>query len=215
MFFDSIFSRRLSGIWLSLLVALTAGCASTPGSVEISETEEIGAIVTAVDQSQRLVTVRGPQGNEVTLAAGPDVRNLAQVRVGDTVRVIYEQTYIATLTDAEEVDPFVPVTVGAAVAELGERPGAAVGAMATMTVRVESVGPNGRTVTFSEPDGPHGSSHARFTRCLRVINRNGHRGCQKHRTSIFDSCLDSGRASSEPRRLSSLRRPVQRMGRNV
>jgi len=173
MFFELIFSRRLSGIWLSLLVTLTAGCASPSGSVEISETEEIAAIVTAVDQSQRLVTVRGPQGNEVTLEAGPEVRNLAQVRVGDTVRVIYEQTYIATLTDAEEVDPFVPVAVGAVRAELGERPGVAVGSIVTMLVKIESVGPDGLTVTFSEPDGQLQAIYVRreesqaFVRSLR------------------------------------------------
>ena len=173
MVFDSIFSRRLSGIWLSLLVALTAGCASTPGSVEISETGEITAIVTAVDQSQRLVTVRGPQGNEVTLEAGPEVRNLAQVQVGDTVRVIYEQAYIATLTDAEEVDPFVPVAVGAVRAEPGERPRVAVGSIVTMLVKTESVGPDGLTVTFSEPDGQLQAIYVRreesqaFVRSLR------------------------------------------------
>ncbi len=153
MLFDSEFYLRLSGIRLSLLVALLAGCASVPESVTISDVEEIAATITAIDQSRRLVTVRGPQGNDLTLEAGPAVRNLAQVRVGDIVRLSYEQTYIATRTDAVEMSPFVPVTVGAAVAELGERPGAAVGAMATMTVRVESVGPNGRTVTYSEPDG--------------------------------------------------------------
>ena len=153
MLSESKFSCRLTGICVSLLATIAAGCASVPESVEIVETEEIAAIVTAVDQSQRLVTIRGPQGDEVTLEAGPEVRNLAQVQIGDTVRVIYEQAYIATLTDAEEVDPSAPVTVGAAVAELGERPGAAVGAMATMTVRIESVGPDGLTVTFSGPDG--------------------------------------------------------------
>ncbi len=153
MFFDSEFVFRLSGIRLSLLVALLAGCASVPESVTISDAEEIAATITAIDQSQRLVTIRGPQGNALTLEAGPDVRNLAQVQVGDIVRLSYEQTYIATRTDAVEMSPLVPVTVGAAVAELGERPGAAVGAMATMMVRVESVGPNGRTITYSEPDG--------------------------------------------------------------
>ena len=173
MIFDLIFSRRLSGTWLSLLVALAAGCTSAPGSVEISETEEIAAIVTAVDQSQRLVTVRGPQGNEVTLEAGPEVRNLAQVRVGDTVRVIYEQAYIATLTDAEEVDPFVPVAVGAVRAEPGERPAAAVGSIVTMLVKIESVGPDGLTVTFSGPDGQLQAIYVRreesqaFVRSLR------------------------------------------------
>ena len=153
MFSDAKFSRRLTGVWVSLLATVVAGCASAPESVEITETEEIAAIVTAVDQSQRLVTVRGPQGNAVTLEAGPEVRNLAQVQIGDTVRVIYEQAYVATLTDAEEVSPSVPLAVGAIRAEPGERPGAAVGSIVTMSVKIESVGPDGLTVTFSGPDG--------------------------------------------------------------
>ena len=173
MLSDSKFSCRLTGICVSLLATIAAGCASVPGSVEIVETEEIAAIVTAVDQSQRLVTVRGPQGNEVTLEAGPEVRNLAQVQIGDTVRVVYEQAYIATLTDAEEVSPSVPLTVGAIRAEPGERPGAAIGTMVTMSVKIESVGPDGLTVTFSGPDGQLTAIYVRreesqaFVRSLR------------------------------------------------
>ncbi len=173
MYFDSEIFRRLSGIWLSLLVALVAGCASAPESVTISDVEDIAATVTAIDQSRRLVTIRGPQGNDLTLEAGPDVRNLAQVQVGDIVRLSYEQTYIATRLDADEMSPSVPITVGAARAEPGERPGAAVGVMVTMTVRVESVGPEGRTVTYSEPDGRLQAIYVRreesqaFARALR------------------------------------------------
>ncbi len=159
---------------LCAITTLRAQQSAAPESVEISSTEEIAAIVTAVDQSQRLVTVRGPQGNEVTLEAGPDVRNLAQVQVGDTVRVIYEQAFVATLTNAEDVDTFAPVTVGVAVrAEPGERPGAAVGSMVTMLVKIESVGPDGLTVTFSEPDGQLQAIYVRreesqaFVRSLR------------------------------------------------
>jgi len=48
MYFDSEIFRRLSGIWLSLLVALVAGCASAPESVTISDVEDIAATVTEV-----------------------------------------------------------------------------------------------------------------------------------------------------------------------
>ncbi len=153
MFSDSEIFRRLSGIWLSLLVALVAGCASAPESVQISDVEEIAATVIAIDQSRRLVTVRGPRGNDLTLEVGPEVRNLAQVRVGDILRLSYEQAFIATRLDTDEMSPSVPITVGAVRAEPGERPGAGVGVMVTMTVKVESVGPDGATITYSEPDG--------------------------------------------------------------
>ena len=170
---------RLPGICASALVAsaaLIAGCASAPESVEISDVEEIAATVTAIDQARRLVTLRGPRGNELTMEAGPEVQNLAQVQVGDVVTMSYEQTYIATRTNEAEMSSAVPVTIGAAVAEPGQLPGAAVGGMTTMTVRVESVGPGGATVTYTEPDGQLRAINIRreeaqaFARTLRPGN---------------------------------------------
>ena len=153
MFFTTSLSRRLNGIFLSLLIALAAVCASAQETVQISETQEISAAIVAVDQEQRLITVRGPQGNITTIEAGADVRNLAQVEVGDTIRIVYEEAYIATLTGAEMASPVTDVTVGAARAEPGARPGAAVGAMSTISVTIESIGPEGRSATFRGPDG--------------------------------------------------------------
>ena len=47
----------------------------------------------------------------------------------------------------------VTVGVGTGRTAQGERPGGLVGARASMTVQIESVGPNGRSVTFRRPDG--------------------------------------------------------------
>ena len=105
---------RAPAAWLSMLAVLIGGCASTPASVEISDVEEVAAVVTAIDQGRRLVTIRGPQGNEVTFQAGPEVQNLAQVRTGDVVRLSYEQAYLATRTDADEMTASVPVAAAAA-----------------------------------------------------------------------------------------------------
>lgn len=138
---------------IGLSAAVAAGCASVPESVEISDIEEIAAVVTAIDQGRRLVTLRGEEGDELTFRASPEVRNLAQVRVGDIVRMSYEQTYVATRSDAQDLSPEVPVVVGAARAEPGERPAGMVGAVTMFNVRIESVGPNGRSVTYVAPDG--------------------------------------------------------------
>jgi hypothetical protein len=138
---------------IGLLAALAAGCATVPQSVEISDVEEIAAVVTAIDQGRRLVTLRGEEGEELSFRASPEVQNLAQVRVGDIVRMSYEQTYVATRSDAQELSPEVPIVVGAARAEPGERPAGMVGAVTMFNVRIESVGPNGRSVTYVAPDG--------------------------------------------------------------
>ncbi len=144
---------RLTVVWLGLLAALAAGSASAQESVQISETQEISATIIAVDQELRLVTMRGPEGDLTTIEAGPEVRNLAQVEAGDTLRVVYERTYIATLTGAEVASPGTDVAVGAVRAEVGAQPGAAVGAMSTMNITIESIGPEGRSATFRGPDG--------------------------------------------------------------
>ena len=144
---------RITCVWLSLVAALAATSASAQESVQISETQEISATIIAVDQELRLITLRGPQGNLTAIEAGPEVRNLAQIEVGDTLRVVYEQAYIATLTGAEVASPGTDVTVGAVRAEAGEMPGGAVGTMSTIMVTIESIGPEGRSATFRGPDG--------------------------------------------------------------
>ena len=95
------------------MVALVATGASAQESVQISETQEISATIVAVDQELRIVIVRGPEGDLTTIEAGPEVRNLAQVEVGDTIRVVYEQAFIATLTGAEVASPVTDVTSSA------------------------------------------------------------------------------------------------------
>src|SRR3954468_22077495 len=47
------------------------------------------ARVQAIDHANREVTLRGPQGNDFEVHAGPEVKNLAQLHAGDDVVVTY------------------------------------------------------------------------------------------------------------------------------
>ena len=132
-------------------VMLVTGCASEPDPLEISSKEVIEATVTAIDQSSRLVKLRGPRGNEIVMMAGPEVRNLEQVKVGDTLRVTYYSAMIASL--ANDSGSVSDMTLSAARAEEGARPGAAVGATVTDTVEIVAVADEGRLVTFRDVSG--------------------------------------------------------------
>jgi hypothetical protein len=146
--------RRKCRLLLCAFAAFSAVGAFAQQSVEFADLVEIAATVTAIDMAQRLVTIRGPEGNEVTVEAGPEVRNLGQVEVGDVVRLSYEQAYSATLIDPDQQpEVAAAAAAGAARAQEGERPGVAVGSAATMLVMIESIGPEGRTATFITPDG--------------------------------------------------------------
>ena len=63
--------------------AVVAGTA--PGKGGVAEVVKLTATITAIDKATRDVTLKGPQGNEVTLTAGPDVKNFDKLKVGDQV----------------------------------------------------------------------------------------------------------------------------------
>lgn len=150
--FASRFLRH--GFLSSVLMALCAANVVAQESVEFTDVAEIAATVTDIDTAARLVTLRGPQGYEITVEAGPEVRNFAQIEVGDTVRLGYELYYSATRLDAEQVPEVVAAaSAGAARAAEGERPGAVIGAVESMIVLIESIGPEGRSATFITPNG--------------------------------------------------------------
>lgn len=158
-------------IVFGLLFALLAGCATVPKPLEISEVEELQATVIAVDAEARTLVLRGPEGNEMGLKVGPDVRNLSQVQIGDTLRVSYYTALIFSIAEPGSAGTDAAVVAGRT--ELGERPGAIVGATIKETVEVLSVAPDGTSVSFRGTDGviqsidvPHEEGQA-FARKLR------------------------------------------------
>ena len=147
-------SLRLIRLLTIFFAAFTAAAAIAQDSVEFTDLVELAATVSAIDREQRLVTLRGPDGGELTIQAGPEVRNFAQIEAGDIVRLSYEQYYSATRIDPAEAPQLAAAgAAGLARAEEGERPGVAVGAIETMLVMIESIGPGGRTATFITSDG--------------------------------------------------------------
>ena len=55
------------------------------------------AVVQAVDQKNRTLTLKGEDGKVFTIKVGDEVRNLAQVRAGDTVKATYHQALALSL----------------------------------------------------------------------------------------------------------------------
>ena len=70
---------------------------SSPGKATLRHERQIVATVEEVDAAKGHVTLKGPKGNVVPLTVGPEVRNLAQVKVGDQVRVRYAEALSLTL----------------------------------------------------------------------------------------------------------------------
>jgi len=124
----------------------------TPDGVMLTETVTITATVIAVDAATRAVRVRGPEGRERVIEAGPQVRNFDQIDVGDQLRVTLLEE-IAITVDPTGSAPGVAETSGMAVAAKGDRPGAVMADTITITARVVAIDHGAREIALEEPDG--------------------------------------------------------------
>src|SRR5215470_12256263 len=102
---------KLTTIGLALCAAALAGCAEKKAapsppprmppqatapaplpSGNVAQTVTATATVQRVDMKTRHVTLKTPDGKTFTIVAGPDVRNLKQVKKGDVLRVTYKES---------------------------------------------------------------------------------------------------------------------------
>ncbi|HEY4645441.1 MAG TPA: hypothetical protein VIH25_04075 [Steroidobacteraceae bacterium] len=138
---------------IAIVLPLAACTREPPKPVEVEDAVQVTATVEAIDLANRLVTIRGPEGNAATLEVGPEVRNLPQVKVGDEVVVSYYAAMAAEFKKPGEGVKGVREDVGAARAEPGERPGGIVGRQVKATVIIESVDAKSNSVSFTGPYG--------------------------------------------------------------
>ena len=126
---------------------------SEPGKATAARAVQISAQVVSVDKATRTVTLKGPQGNIVDVVAGDEVRNFAQINVGDFVVVRYAQSLTLELRKVKGAVGDVTVREGAARAKPGERPGAVGAREVTAIATVTAVDPKKSTITLKGPRG--------------------------------------------------------------
>ena len=119
------------------------------------------ATITSIDHDQRLITLKDKKGNTQTVSAGPEIRRVDELKVGDTVTVRATRTTVYKILKPEASAP-APAKDEAIVRGAGERPSATVTEQKTSTVTVKSidqkapsltvVDENGKTVSYSVKD---------------------------------------------------------------
>ena len=67
----------------------------------MADTVKVSATITAIDKATRDVTLKGQQGNLMTVTAGPEVKNFDKLKVGDQVDLQYIEALTLELKKGE------------------------------------------------------------------------------------------------------------------
>lgn len=148
------FAGALAIMAAGFAAAQTAAVAvdSRPGEVTEARTVTTEGTITAIDAETRIVTLQGEGGNTVEIAAGPDVKNFAQLAVGDLVEL--EMLQALTLELKKDGKAVVSRTeIGDAVgAQAGSKPAGAIGRQVKVVADVIAVDTENHTVTLKGPE---------------------------------------------------------------
>lgn len=124
---------------------------ATAQSAVVSGTDQVTAIVETVDQATRTVLLSGPNGGLLSVEAGPEVKNLAQVKPGDRVVLRYREALAAEIVPASRATPAVQTSTQQQTAPLGHKPAGSTTTMIRAQVTIISVDPDHNQVSFVGP----------------------------------------------------------------
>lgn len=129
----------------------TAVMGKGPGVAGAAQTVKVTATITAIDPKTRDITLKGPQGNEVTVTAGPEVKNFAKMKVGDQVNIEYLEALTLELKKGGGLIVQRTVKEGMTGAKPGEQPAGGAGRQLTIVADVVDVDAAKQMITLRGP----------------------------------------------------------------
>ena len=113
------------------------------------ESITVSATVTAIDHTTRLVTLKKSDGEVIQTMASPEVKRLAEIKVGDTVTAKYSENLILRVMKPGEAG--INSATGGVAAGTGARPSATVTAQRTITATITGIDPAVPSITLMGP----------------------------------------------------------------
>ena len=138
---------------------------------EDSSLVEVTAKVTDINKAKRVITLKRPDGELVTLRASDEVRNFNQVKKGDNVSVRYYLSVAfevrqPTKEELELADSTLDV---ATRARLGEKPGMGIASGTLRILSVASIDKSAGTITVSDSAGKVSTLKAKYPQNLSYV----------------------------------------------
>ena len=152
----------------AVLLVVAASCSNAPkqneaASASLKPTEpiargqaaslQVSFSVEAVDAEKRLITLKGPQGNEGVYEVGDEVKRLAEIKAGDKINAEYNVAAVAELrapTEEEKSSPMVAMQSGDR-ATSDKPPAASIGRSVRAVATIEALDSPGQNFTLKGP----------------------------------------------------------------
>jgi len=109
------------------------------------------ASVTAIDAATRLVTLKKENGETTEITAGDAVKNFAQIKVGDLVKIRYTEKLTIHVEAAGTPEMVTETTTGAA--KLGDKPAASATERTQYKASIEAIDKANGTATLKSYNG--------------------------------------------------------------
>jgi hypothetical protein len=113
------------------------------------ESITVSATVTAIDHTTRQVTLKKSDGEVITTTASPEIKRLAEIKVGDTITAKYSENLILRVMKPGEAA--VNSATGGVSAGTGARPSGTVTAQRSFTATITAIDPAVPSITLTGP----------------------------------------------------------------
>jgi hypothetical protein len=148
-----------------MLVSLTAAFAQERTPLSVTEAVTVRATIEAIDKNDRIITLKGPNGNLVDVNADESVKRFDELKVGDVVSATYSESIAVHVRKPGDPAP----DKERVIVRPQSKPGASVEDVKTMTVTVEAIDPSVPSVTIKDPQGKTRSYRVRDPKRLEGV----------------------------------------------
>ena len=142
--------RTVVGIVAAALLAM-ASTAMAQSKTIATEMRTETATVEAIEAASRTVTLKKPDGTFVTTVAGPDIKRLGEIKIGDKVTARYYENMVVMLKRPGEPD--VDTASKATTPSEQVLPGGTRAKQRTITATITAIDMNTPSITFSAANG--------------------------------------------------------------
>ena len=134
-----------------LLARAQEGAATAKPAFSAMAKETKKFTIAAVDKASRMVTLKKANGDTLSIHCGPEVKNFAQLKVGDEVQTTYTETVTIHVEGAGELEATSETMTSQAKA--GEMPAASITERMTAKATIKEIDKTKGTVTLQPMDG--------------------------------------------------------------